>query len=178
MWTNIITTLLSVIKELIKWNSNRLFVEDKLNKLVLIYDNLNYLIGLPQVNSCAIVRIENSGGLINSNVPLYYSVLNEVVDDRVNTIKNETQKIRVNEDDVRVFLNAIREDSHFIKLTETTTIRKILVKNNLKWSYLFFLRATKKEIIFLNICGVDDLEMNQSIHLTFQLMAEKIKQLV
>jgi len=46
------------------------------------------------------------------------------------------------------------------------------------WSYLFFLRATKKEIIFLNICGVDDLEMNQSIHLTFQLMAEKIKQLV
>lgn len=177
MWQNIFIQLFSILKDFITKETNRTFVENKLTKVIDIYDTMNVLLSLQSVGRCSVFRVENSGGLIDSKTPLYYTVLHETVGDTIKPSKQELQKILLSEDDVRVLLGAIKNDHISFSVDGASNMQKTLKSKGVKSSEIFFLKASKKVIYFLSISSLEATEFNEDT-VALSLAANKIKQLI
>ena len=136
---------------------------------------MNSLLSLPTVDRCCVFKVENGGGLINSTVPLYYTVLHEVVGDNARSTKNELQRVLLAEEDVKNILTVIRNDHASILIERILGVQAALKLSHLISSQVHFLKATKTAIYFFSASSASTTELDKDTLLTISLTADKIK---
>src|SRR5574339_509013 len=74
----------------------------EIGKVVRIYDALHRVIEETKVQRILIIKAHNGGGLIKPDTPLFVSVLYEDYTHPLDTVRNDYQKVEVDEEYIRL----------------------------------------------------------------------------
>ena len=173
-----INTIVDTILPFIAFISKKTFIENQLDKIVNIYDALNTLTSNPNVHRAVVIKIENSGGLINSSTPLYSSVLQEEYKFPVKSIKQNFQRVLVDQQYIKIIIDAVKNKYTKIQIDRLSDslLKYIYKADNIQYSEVHFLKANKKAVYFLSIATINE-SFNEDSELTLNinLAVNKIK---
>lgn len=178
MLSSLLSQIISFISELWKRESDLVFVERKLYSVVEIYDTMSALLPLEKVDRCSIFKVENSGGLLDPKVPIYFTTLHEVVGDEIAPLKMKMQRLLLNEVDIRNILKIIQSTGYATKVDGITDNQKIAVASGVKMSLSFLLKASKTAVYFFSINSTTDVDFDMQSRVAIALTVDKLKQLI
>lgn len=153
----IIKLILGILKQFFELRNRSKRTEVQVERLVQLYDAMSTISSLEGVTRVAILKIENSGGLIDPKVPLYTSVLHEDYSHPAQSIKARFNKLQIDQSYVRMVLKAIKEGHALFteeELADDTMLNAIYKSMGVKAVEFHFIGSTPRAIYLLPISSM------------------------
>jgi hypothetical protein len=144
-------TYIEIIGELLKFINNIFITPRKqIKKVISIYDSMHRVLDETAVERFLIVKAHNSGGIIKPNTPLYISVIYEDYTHPFKSIKDDYQKLSIDEEYLRMLVSLCNQKSVKIltKDLPKSLLKSIYEGEGVKYSELYYLGQDKKNIYF------------------------------
>lgn len=125
-----------------------------------------------------ILKTENGGGMPHPGSRLYASVIREEVLPPFEPVMEEYQRLRVDGRYVDMLAEVFRHEQQIIETRkmEGGMLQRLYVKEGVRWSYIFFLHATKNAFYYGSIAtdSADGIISNDDI-VTIELAVNKLR---
>lgn len=151
--------MIDLITELLKFFNNLFNRPSKqINKVVRIYDSLHRLIEETKIQRILIIKAHNGGGLIKPDNSLYISVLYEDYTHPLDTIRNDYQKIEVDEEYVRMlrdlsFKKYLRININGLK---SGMLKDAYQKDDIRHAEAHFLGQDRRNVYFCTLVTTEE----------------------
>lgn len=128
--------------------------KQQIRKVVSIYDSMHKVLDETAVERFLIFKAHNSGGTIRSNTPLYSSVIYEDYTHPFKSVKEDYQKLPVDEEYLRMLAVLSTQKSVKIRTSEMASgiLKDIYRGEGVKYSEIYYLGHDKKNIYYCS-CG-------------------------
>lgn len=133
-------------------------MEAQMERVVKLYDAMSSLSSMEDIHRVVVVKIENSGGLIDPKVQLYASVLHEDYTFPVTASKAKYQKLPIDQVYVRMLHSAIRDHRVHLDVAnmEDGIMKTVYTTSGVKAAEIYYLGATPRVLYVLSVVSVTD----------------------
>lgn len=145
----------SIITEILKFFNNLFSTPRKqIQKVVNIYDSMHVVLDETAVERFLIFKAHNGGGIIKPHTPLYISVLYEDYTHPFKSVKDDYQRLAVDEALIRILAQLPASKSVKIRTEELEKgiVKDIYEGEGVKYSEIFYLGQDRKNIYYCS-CG-------------------------
>lgn len=133
----------------------------QLERVVKLYDAMISLSSMEDIQRVLILKIENSGGLIDPKVQLYASVLHEDYRSPVNTAKTKYTKIPIDQVYVRMLHKLIQNNSvhYIISDMEDGLLKTIYSSSGIKAAEIYYLGSDPKSVYIMSVASTSSIDV-------------------
>lgn len=157
-------------------------MESQLKRTEQIYDSMQILSSLPDIHRVSVLKIENSGGLIDPKVQLYASVLHEDYTQPLSPSKAKYGRMPVDQTYVRTLHKVIRDRAAILETDklEEGIMKTIYKAEGVLGSELYYLGSTTKVLYILSASTANNIGVfNGDVYkLNATIVTENIKKLL
>ena len=151
-----------------------------IRKISEIYDGFNRVIDDSKADRVLILKSHNGGGKPTPGTDLYVSIIHEMSTKGVEQIKQQYQRILIDDTYIRIIQQIILERTIEIRiqdLPENSFIRLTYEKDNLKWIYFFEIKGNANSYFFGSFSTKDEKGFTPGDKLAFKLAIDKFKRI-
>lgn len=125
----------------------------QIEKVVEIYDSLHRLIDETKVQRVLIFKAHNGGGFIKPDTPLYVSSLYEDYIHPLDSIRNDYQKMELDEDYVRMLrdLSVKKMLRINVKSLKAGLLKNSYARDGVTYAEMYYLCQNRKNLYFCSI---------------------------
>jgi hypothetical protein len=177
MYTELLKAAIEMILQLFSFRAKQDVARDamrvQLERVVKMYDAMSMLSSLKDIHRVSVLKIENSGGLIDPKVQLYVSVLHEDYSYPLTSEKSKYNKLPIDQVYVRMLHSLIQNNVAHVS-TETMEVgllKTLYSAAGIKAADVFYLGSDPKAVYVLSISsasskevfGTDEYKINATI---------------
>lgn len=153
MYLELLKAGLSFIMQLLRFKSSRKYMDEQFQRTVQVYESMQILSSLPDIHRVSILKIENSGGLIDPKVQLYASVLHEDYTQPLSPSKAKYGRIPVDQTYIRTLHKVIREQNAILIVDqqEDGLMKTIHKTEGVIASEMYYMGSTPKVLYIMSV---------------------------
>jgi hypothetical protein len=179
MQFELLKAAIDMLLQLLRIRAKRDAMEVQLERVVKLYDAMSTFSSLKDIHRVIVLKIENSGGLIDPKVQLYASVLHEDYTFPVVSVKTKYTKLPIDQIYVRMLHSVIKEQ-HVHYLTdemEDGILKTIYHSSGIKAADIFYLGSNPKSMYIMSVASVnsDDVFKSDEYRINATIAVEEIK---
>lgn len=151
-----------------------------IRKISEIYDAFNRVIDDSKADRVLILKSANGGGKPTPGTDLYVSIIHEMSTKGVEQIKQQYQRILIDDTYIRIIQQIILERTLEVRiqdLPENSFIRLTYEKDNLQWLYFFEIKGNANSYYFGNFSTKDEKGFTPGDKLAFKLAIDRFKKI-
>ena len=168
MYTELLKAAIEMILQLFSFRAKQDVARDamrvQLERVVKLYDAMISLSSMEDIQRVLILKIENSGGLIDPKVQLYASVLHEDYRSPINTVKTKYTKIPIDQVYVRMLHKLIQNNSvhYIISDMEDGLLKTIYSSSGIKAAEIYYLGSDPKAVYIMSVASTSSIDIFNS----------------
>lgn len=153
--------ILQIFKFRAKQDVAREAMKGQLERVVNLYDAMSMLSSLKDIHRVLVLKIENSGGLIDPKVQLYVSVLHEDYSFPLGSVKAKYNKLPIDQVYVRMLHSVIQNNAvHYtVEDMEAGLLKTIYSSAGIKAADIFYLGSDPKAVFILSVSSTSSLDV-------------------
>jgi hypothetical protein len=177
MYTELLKAAIEMILQIFSFRAKQDVARDmmkvQLERVVRIYDAMSILSSMKDIQRVLILKIENSGGLIDPKVQLYVSVLHEDYTFPVVSVKNKYSKLPIDQVYVRMLHELIQRNGvhYVVPEMEDGLLKSIYASSGIKAANIYYLGSDPKAVYIMSVAstsstevfGTDEYKLNATI---------------
>lgn len=170
---------IEAIGEIVKFLNNIFITPRKqISKVVAVYDSMHKILDETAVERFLIMRAHNSGGIIKPNTPLYTSVIYEDYTHPFKSVKDDYQRLAVDEEYLRMLVSLCSQKSVKVFTSDLPNgmLKSIYEGEGVKYAEFYYLGQDKKNIYYCSCAtSTSAWEDNSYQKMTIQIQMNTIK---
>lgn len=133
----------------------------QLERVVNLYDAMSMLSSLKDIHRVLVLKIENSGGLIDPKVQLYVSVLHEDYSYPLGSVKAKYNKLPIDQVYVRMLHSVIQNNAvhYIVEDMEAGLLKTIYSSAGIKAADIFYLGSDPRAVYILSVSSTSSLDV-------------------
>jgi len=183
MYTELLKAAIEMILQLFKFRAKQDVERDQmkvqLERVVKLYDAMSSLLSMKDIQRVLVLKIENSGGLIDPKVQLYVSVLHEDYTFPVDSVKTKYSKLPIAQVYVRMLHTLIQHNSvhYIIPEMEEGLLKTIYSSSGIKAADVYYLGSDPKAVYIMSVSSTSSTEVfkTDEYKLNATIAVEQIK---
>lgn len=186
MYTELLKAAIEMILQLFKFRAKQDVARDamrvRLERVVKMYDAMSMLSSLKDIHRVSILKIENSGGLIDPKVQLYVSVLHEDYSYPLSSEKAKYTKLPIDQVYVRMLHSLIQNSVVHITTDtmEAGLLKTIYSAAGIKAADVFYLGSDPRAVYVLSVASAATSEVHTTdeYRINATIAVDQIKKLL
>ena len=148
-------SVIDLLLQILKIRKDSRYAEKQIQKVVDTYDAMLLMSSLTDIHRVLILKIENSGGLIDPKVPIYATVIHEDYREPTASVKSRYIRLPVDQDYVRTIHSAITDTCFCIKVSDMAEgLLKVFYKHEgIKAAEICYLGSNSKAIFIMSVAS-------------------------
>ena len=172
--------LAGVVRFIVKYIDKKSSFNRVIPSISRIYDLMNQLVFETKANRALLMKTENNGGVPSLTSDLFSSVMYETTDYKMNLIKEDWQRRRLDGQYIKMLNNVVSSDN-ITKLEtddmECGILRDIYKVNKIKKSYIILIHRTNKKMVYFSLTFTDDIVDEDLVRVKLTEFRDKVSEI-